>query len=326
MIWMAGKRRPRATLGLDIGTGSVKASLIEHSSGRPCLLAAGEAACENGRWQDGIARALEGLVEHARRMDTLVVAAVRGRDVVVKRIEIEDAGERDLKDVLPWEAEQHIPFEMDDVVIDAQVLERDVKTGTMDVLIVAARRRVIQYRLELAQTTGFPVAAIDVEALALRNALVYSRPGAVRGISALIDIGRSESEIVVLASGVPVLARCVAVGTDDIRIGPDEAEAPGSDLKGRIARLLEAAGRAVRFVREEDLADGIGAVFLCGGGAAAPGLVRAMGEGLGIQTQVATPLANLDMKGDALDGIRTTGPEMGARLMATIGLGLRSFR
>jgi hypothetical protein len=83
-----------------------------------------------------------------------VLAAVGGHDVIVKKIPMDRMSQNDAREVIRWEAEQHVPFDMENVQLDFQVLDPDGDTPQMAVLLVAAKRELIDNRLSLIADAG----------------------------------------------------------------------------------------------------------------------------------------------------------------------------
>jgi len=83
-----------------------------------------------------------------------VVTAVGGRDVIVKKIQMDRMKEGDAREVIRWEAEQHVPFDMANVELDFQILDPDAEGLQMNVLLVAAKRELVDSRTSLLGEAG----------------------------------------------------------------------------------------------------------------------------------------------------------------------------
>src|SRR5712691_434440 len=126
--FLGGKK---TSVGLDIGSGIIKLSEIDHSGSEPELIkvatteVAADAIVEGEVMDPGIvAEAIRGLFATAGVKKRAVVTAVGGRDVIVKKIQMDRMNEGDAREVIRWEAEQHVRVEMANVERDFQMLEQ----------------------------------------------------------------------------------------------------------------------------------------------------------------------------------------------------------
>ena len=138
-------RRDRAAVGLDIGSGYVKVAVIDHSGAEPELthLAHVELvpdAIVEGEVMDPqlVVDTVKSAFQTANLKPKRLVASVGGRDVMVKKIQMERMKEADARDVIRWEAQQYVPFDMENVQLDFQILDPDADGLQMQVLLVAA--------------------------------------------------------------------------------------------------------------------------------------------------------------------------------------------
>jgi type IV pilus assembly protein PilM len=248
------------------------------------------------------------------------------------RMSMEDA-----REVIRWEAEQHVPFDMENVQLDFQILDPDGDSAQMSVLLVAAKRELIDNRMNLLADAGLQAVVIDVEAFALHNAFEQGYPGSLDGLVALVNIGHETSNLNLLQDGAPVLVRDIPFGSRKVRealqrdrgLSSDEAEAvvqgqgdsadAGTVVSERIEELAVGIERAAAFLVAQS-GGGINRVFLCGGGARIPGLVEALGDRLGIRTEVANPLNGIAVRPDAT---MESVDEIAPMLMLPVGLALR---
>jgi type IV pilus assembly protein PilM len=175
--------RKSTTVGLDIGSGLIKLVAISHSAGGPVLTKvaftsiAHDAIVEGEIMDPGIvAEAIKGLLSSAGIKAKSVVTAVGGRDVIVKKITMDRMGENEAREVIRWEAEQHVPFDMDNVELDFQILDPEGEGLQMTVLLVAAKRELVDHKVALLADVGLQSSIIDVDAFALHNAFEINYP------------------------------------------------------------------------------------------------------------------------------------------------------
>src|SRR5437867_1784671 len=173
--FLGGKK---TTVGLDIGSGIIKLVVVDHGGSEPELVkvatteVAADAIVEGEVMDPGIvAEAIRGLFSTAGVKQKAVVTAVGGRDVIVKKIQMDRMKENDAREVIRWEAEQHVPFDMANVELDFQILDPDAEGLQMNVLLVAAKRELVESRVGLLAEAGLHAGIIDVDAFAIHNAL-----------------------------------------------------------------------------------------------------------------------------------------------------------
>lgn len=340
--------RKKLTVGLDVGSGLVKAVVIDHSGPVPELTKVvitplNDTAIVEGEVMDYglVADAIRQTIAATGVKTKHIVAAVGGRDVIVKKIQMERVKEQQARELMRWEAEQHVPFDMDSVELDFQVLDPDGDGLDMSVLLVAAKRELVEAKQALLTEAGAAPTIIDVDAFALHNAFEANYPEALDGTIALLNIGNEATNLNILDDGVPILTRDLAVGTRRIRedlqrehgLGADEAEdlLRGYDRHPMLENVVAARGdeiavgleRAATFLSTSQRNFGqIRAVFACGGGARVPGLLSWLSGRLRIPVQPANALAKLAVRDGALEFLSTD--EVAPLLMLPVGLALRA--
>jgi type IV pilus assembly protein PilM len=338
--------RKKVTVGLDIGSGLIKVAVIDHSRKEPELVRAAVApliadAIVEGEVMDPgiVADAIKAALASAGVTSKYVVIAVGGRDVIIKKIQVERVKEQQLRELLRWEAEQHVPFDVESVELDHQTLDPDGDSPEMSVLLVAAKRELIESKLRVLSEAGLVASIVDIESFALHNGFEVNHPDAMTGIVGLLNIGNDVTTINILDEGVPLLTRDIAVGTRRLRedlmrergLGADEAQAllqgfdksPHIDavLETRVEEIAVGVERAVAFLQQNSRGAELKQVYTCGGGARIPGLNDKLGERVRVAALLANPLANLKVRDGALESLVTD--EIAPLLMLPIGLALR---
>ena len=212
--------RNSTTVGLDIGSGLIKLVAISHASGGPVLTKVAFTSVVNDAIVEGevmdpaiVAEAIKGLMASAGIKAKKVVTAVGGRDVIIKKIAMDRMKETEAREVIRWEAEQHVPFDMDNVELDFQILDPEAEGLQMAVLLVAAKRELVEHKLALLSDVGLEASIVDVDSFALHNAFEVNYPEAMHGVVGLVNIGHETTNINILDDGVPVLTRDIPVGT-----------------------------------------------------------------------------------------------------------------
>ncbi|HVZ79087.1 MAG TPA: type IV pilus assembly protein PilM [Gemmatimonadaceae bacterium] len=345
---MAFIGRKKATIGLDIGSGLIKVAVVDHSKGEPELVKVAitpllpDAIVEGEVMDPGIVtEAIQAAMNAAELKTKQVVTAVGGRDVIIKKIQIERVKEQQARELMRWEAEQHVPFDMESVELDFQILDPDADGLEMSVLLVAAKRELIESKIRVLTDAGLEPVIMDVDAFALHNAFELNHPDAMTGVVGLVNVGHEVTNVNILEDGVPILTRDLPVGTRRFRedmqrergITAEEAQSllQGFDRSPHLDAIIETKGeelavgieRAVAFLASNSRTGGqVRAIYTCGGGARIPGLNAHLAERLRLTVEQANPLANLKVRDGALASLVTD--EVAPLLMLPIGLALRA--
>ena len=338
--------RPRVSAGLDIGSGFIKLVVIDHSKAEPEIVQVATSplvpdAIVEGEIMDPVlvAETVRAVVESAGIKKTDIVAAVGGHDVIIKPIPMDRMNETDAREVIRWEAEQHVPFDMENVQLDFQILDPLGDGPQMRVLLVAAKRELIENRLSLLADAGITPAIIDVDAFALHNAFEQNYPDSLDGLVALVNIGHETTNMNLLQNGVPILVRDIPFGSRRLRealqrekgFTADQAEntlqgKTADDIRAmvdeRVDELAVGIERAAAFISAQSGGDGIGRVFLSGGGASIPGMINALGNRLGVRTEIANPVQRVAVRPEVMQSVPID--EVGPMLMLPVGLAMRT--
>ncbi|MGI8509012.1 MAG: type IV pilus assembly protein PilM [Gemmatimonadaceae bacterium] len=339
--------RSKTTVGLDIGSGLIKVVVMDHARGVPELVKVSIApllpdAIVEGEVMDPrlVADAIGLAMADAKPKSNDVVTAVGGRDVIIKRIQTERVKEQQARELMRWEAEQHVP-DVESVELDFQILDSENPTSEeMSVLLVAAKRELVDAKVRILAEAGLSATVVDVDAFALHNAFEVNHPDAMRGATALVNVGNEITNVNVIDDGVPILTRDLAVGTrrfqEDLQrhhgLSAEDAEAMvrGYNRTPELDSVLEARGeeiavgveRAAAFLAASSRnAPQVRAVYICGGGSRTPGLADLLGRRLRLHVEHANPLANIHVREGALAGFAID--DIAPLLMLPIGLGLR---
>jgi len=342
-----GFGRKQKTVGLDIGSGYIKLVVIDHSSGEPELAKVGvtqvlaDAIVEGEIMDPGVVSdAIRALMITSGIKQKNVVVAVGGRDVIVKKIQVDRMRESDAFDVVRWEAQQYVPFDIEGVELDFQVLDPDGEGLQMDVLLVAAKRELVENRVALLTDAGLDAGVVDVDAFALHNAFELNYPEAMRGVSALINVGHEVTNVNLLQDGIPLLTRDLSLGTRKFRedlqrergVSAEDADRliqgferhPDLDpyVQARGEEVAVGVERAAAFLQSASRdAGGIQRIYCSGGGSRIPGLADVLAERLHLPVETANPLQRLRVKEGVFDTVNVD--EVAPLLMLGVGLALR---
>jgi type IV pilus assembly protein PilM len=215
-------RKAKSLVGLDIGSSAVKAVELKPAGKGYKVSAFGSEAIPPDSIVDGaiidgaaVADAIRRLFDGRKIQTKDVAASLSGNAVIVKKISLPVTTEAELTESIYWEAEQYIPFDIQDVNLDYQVLDPgDAGNGksTMDVLLVAAKKeRIADYTGVIAQA-GRTAVVVDVDAFALQNAYEVNYGIEAGQVVVLLNAGASAMNINILQGDQSVFTRDISIG------------------------------------------------------------------------------------------------------------------
>ena len=149
--------RSKESVGLDIGSGFVKVVVVDHSGDQPEVSGVAmrplvaDAIVEGEVMDPGlVSDTIRDVFQEIGVKGKAVITALGGHDVIIKKIEMDRMKESDAREVIRWEAEQHVPFDIKSVELDFQILDPLEEGMQMQVLLVAAKRELVDHKVELA--------------------------------------------------------------------------------------------------------------------------------------------------------------------------------
>ncbi|MDH3207420.1 MAG: type IV pilus assembly protein PilM [Gemmatimonadota bacterium] len=339
--------RKRTSVGLDIGSGFVKVVEVDHSGDQPEVVRVAmrpllpDAIVEGEIMDYGlVSEAVQGLFQDLGMKGTDVVTAIGGHDVIIKKIEMDRMKESDAREVIRWEAEQHVPFDIKSVELDFQILDPDGPGSQMQVLLVAAKRELVDNKVGLLQDAGVNPVIIDIDAFALHNAFQHNYPDSSDGIIALVNVGHETTNVNILEDGIPILTRDIPFGSRKIRedlqrergLTAEQAEdvvqarETVHDLESFVESSADevAVGieRASAFLMTREDGDSVGRIFLSGGGARIPGMAETLGRRMNVATELVNSFERVPVQSAAAGDISIE--EAAPMLLLPLGLALRA--
>jgi type IV pilus assembly protein PilM len=320
------KKRPEV-VGLDIGTSAVKAVELRPRGSGYELAGFGVAQLAPGAIQGGELKQPDAVQQAIRQallqggiQATEAVIGVSGGSVIAKRVSLPKMSEAELGESIRWEAEQHIPFDIDDVNIDFQVLRQN--GPQLEVMLVAVKKGKVQSYADVVAACGLNVVVVDMDVFALETQHEHNEPEDGNEVVALVNIGHETTNTNILQGGVNVYARDIFVGgrqyastvAQRFDLAPTEAEAvvrgePGSVGWAEVEPVLDLVSqeigqeiqRTLDYFGTTDEHERIQRIFLSGGCALIPGLQEFLAGQWGIEVVRANPFKRLEM-GASADG------------------------
>lgn len=314
--------KKKELIGIDIGSNSIKLVKLKGSKGSYELDAVGiaplppEAIVDNSLMDtSAIVDALKTLVASLdiKKLKD-VSSSVSGNSVIIRKITLPATSADELENEIQWEAEQYIPFDINDVNIDFQMLEPDeADPSRMFVLLVASKKDIINDYQSVFTEAGLKLMLVDVDVFAVQNAFEINYDMDPDDVYALVNIGANMMNLNVIKSGVSLFTRDVQVGgamySEEIQkkmgISTEEAEkAKLSVTADSPAILLDSINRvndtlsmeirrSLDFYNSNAVEGRISKVFLSGGGCKALHLLDAVAAKLNLPVEVMNPFARI---------------------------------
>ncbi len=213
-------KRAKSLVGLDIGSSAVKAVELRQSGKGFKVVGFGSEPIPPDSIVDGaiidgsaVADAIRRLFESRKIKAKEVAASLSGNAVIVKKITLPPMTEAELAESIYWEAEQYIPFDIQDVNLDYKILDAGGgEKSTMDVLLVAAKKeKIADYTGVIAQAARTAV-VVDVDAFALQNAYRANYPIEPGQVVVLLNVGASATNINIITGDQSVFTRDISIG------------------------------------------------------------------------------------------------------------------
>ena len=342
MIW----GRKKDVIGLDIGSSSIK--LVELKEGKNGYklqnLAVAQLPPEaivDGALMDSVTiiDTIRDLVGNSKTKN--VVTSVSGHSVIVKKINLPFMTESELEESIKWEAERHIPFDINDVNIDFQIIGASAENpDLMDVVLVAAKKDIINDYVSVIMESGLNPVIIDIDSFALENMLAINYSIEKDEIVSVANVGASITNINILKNNISAFTRDIFKGGNQIteeiqrQLHIDYEEAEKIKVGGKIDATSQSIVQNVLKTTSESLAIEIGnsldffqstttyektsKLYLSGGGSKIKDFDIILQQQIGIPVEIANPFKKVEFseKNFDLEYFREIGP------MMAVGVGL----
>ncbi|MDL1957783.1 MAG: pilus assembly protein PilM [Deltaproteobacteria bacterium] len=345
-------QRQRPTLGLDIGSHSIKIVELSSNGTSRTIRCIGRALVPPQAIVDGSIKELDKVTEvlkillgNLRPKVKYAATSIAGYSVIVKKIIVPYQDEGEIERNLIFEAEKYVPFEIEEVYVDFHVLDRKRKesSGT-EIFLVAAKREIVDEYAVLIQEVGLSPAVVDVDAFALGNALEGAF-GLLTEPIVLVDIGAQKTNVNIILQGASLFARDMAFGgaqlteaiqeatgleyldAERIKIAGSEDMAIMKEVTPVCKELCgvwaEELKKAMDFYKANSSTEGYPTqLYASGGSASLKGLDRLFDDIIGLPVKIFNPLHGFTIDHDIEpEYISSVAPQMA---IAT-GLALRTL-
>ena len=345
MAW--GKKKN--VIGLDIGSSSIKVVELREAKDGFKLQHLGISPLPPEAIVDGALMDSVTIIDTIRDLVTStsktrdVVTSVSGHSVIVKKITLPFMTETELEESIQWEAERHIPFDINDVNIDFQILGYGSENpDLMEVILVAAKKDIINDYVSVIMEAGLNPVVMDIEAFALENMLGINYELEKDDIVAIANLGATVTNINILKDNLSAFTRDIFKGgnqiTEEIQrqlhVDYEEAEKIKVGQKGEgpsqsvVENVLRSAseslaveiGNSLDFFQSSTTSQKISKLYVSGGGSKIKDFDIILQQQIGIPVEIANPFKRIEYNEKSFDPeyLREIGPVM------AVGVGLAS--
>lgn len=309
-------------VGLDIGTSLIKVAEVKSSGKGLVLNKFGIAPIRPGLIEDGqiiemneLAQAIKILLKNNNIKSKNVAISTGGSSVVVKTISMSSAAassEHALLESIRFEAEQYIPYDIDDMNVDFQVIgDNDGNADQMNVLLVAVKKDIVASYIDLTEQVGLNVQVIDVDSFAFQNIFEAASQGRSDGMTMLIDVGSHKTSLNIIKDNSSLMMRDSSSGigqiweeiSSDVNCSIDDAIKifSGSDKESMLPETLNELchnfakmwcmeiQNIVKTFQAKSTQGKIDRVFVTGGGSLVSGFINFLSDGLSLPVSIFNP-------------------------------------
>jgi len=336
-------------IGVDVGSSAVKLVQLKESKGVYRLQAFGvkklpsEAIVDNAIMDAStVVEAVSELLAESKLKVKNVATSISGHSVIIRKISLPTMPEDELEKSIQYEAEQYIPFEINEVFLDFQILGADPDDPSqMKVLLVAAKKDFVNDYLAVFREAGLNPVVVDVDGFAVQNMFEANYGLADEEVFALVNMGASAININIIKGGESVFTRDIQVGGNAVndelqkRLGLNEEDAERVKLGGipegvnantvkeiiadAAANIAQEVQRSLDFFSATSADERVQKVFLTGGVSRMKQVGESLGSRLGIPVEVVDPFKGVLASGKDEAALENIAPT----LSVALGLAMR---
>jgi len=338
-----------SVLGIDIGQNTVKIACLSNDTSKIVLEAIGESKTSQADNKEidrdkvlaETGKVIKNLLNDLKIKNKQAVVSLPENEVISRLVRLPPLKESEIMDALRFEAETFVPFPLDQVSIDYEIIEKD-DAGRLIIFVIAAKNDLINSYLKLFKSIGIDLLALESPAIALRRVLKLGMPMVERMV--VVDIGEKYSDVFSINKNNVYFSRSLSVGGEsltraislnlslDMASAEEYKKAYGmkeAELEGKIrAAIMPVFNDISEEIRKtlalfnEDIGKPADLLVLTGGGANLPGMAEELTKLLGIEVQVLQPFVNIDTtKAQVNYNLNNEG----CKFSLSIGLALRGL-
>lgn len=311
------KGKTQSIVGLDIGTYAIKCVEVDSEAGKIRLFRVSILPVDPAS-PESIPKALKHCFDPAMAPARRVRVSVSGgSSLLIRRIQLPAMTHSELKGAIRFEAEGHIPFPVEDCELDFQILNEAPDKKSINVLLVAAKKDLIQERLKLLASVSVVPEVIDVDIFCLINAYQALGENEKDTTFGLLNIGHRVSSFAIIQDKLPYFVREIPFGSKGLTQAIQKAKNVSENTADRLkierpaeaaldarALALEGFEPLIEEIRhsidyfENEAGEDLKTIWLSGGGALFPGTAELLSEELGKQFSVWDNTKKMEVFGD----------------------------
>jgi len=310
----------KSLVGLSIGASSVKAVELK-TTGKGWAFSAYESSPVEGALSDQreiinpgvITDAIRDVFSRARISNKEVCAALTGSGVIIKTLSLTVTNMKELQDQVMWEAEQYIPFDINDVVVDFEVL-RKLKDNQVEVIIVAVKKDFIDQYRDAIESAKLKISVFDVEVFALQNCYEMNYDPPLNQSVMIADIGAMSMKTVICSEGVPLFTKDSPYGGSMVSLEIQrelklasvmdaEALKISGNLPQEVAEIVSRTShtlgselkKSLDFYNASSMGPPVSVIYLSGGASRAADLLQIAGEYAHLPVEYLNPFERVEV-------------------------------
>lgn len=333
----------RTAIGLSIGASSIKVVELKKKKKNWHLLKYASISNEDllGEHREisnpNVAiTSIQAVIKEAGITSKNVCSAVAGSGLIIKNLIVTVASMKELQDQVFWEAEQYIPYDITEVVIDFQVIG-EPKGDQVEVILVAVKKDFLEQYMSVIEESKLHPKIMDTELFALQNAYEANYSISSTEAALLADVGAVSTKIVICANGIPYFTKDAPFGgvavSQEIqkelnlpRLQDAEALKVSANLPQEVRDVLGRTGqnlageikKAIDFYSASSLGPPVTHVYLSGGGSRIDNLVRMVKDYTSIPCEPLNPFQEVEM------GLKDFSGDINPEVVIPMGLAIRA--
>ena len=338
---------------MDIGVAGIKVVELGEQHGRPVLLTYGFFNSPLGDYKQkliddpaGAGALLKKICEKAGTISKKCVTGLPISAVFSALVNVPTTDEKEMKPAVELQSAKLSPWPLADIILDWRVVPAEKTDGVRgtQVLVIGAQKNLIKQYVEVFKAAGLEITSLETEAFALMRSLI----GDDKSPAMILDIGGERTNIVIVASGVPLMSRSVDVGgkvftaelaktlgigaapAEEFKLDAEKLEAimPGDSVLAEMYKaVLRPALNEIQYALDlYSNQNGFGApkiekIILTGGSCLLPGLAAFLNNTFKIRAYVGDPWTRTVYSED----LRPLLDKLGPRFSVAIGLAMREI-
>ncbi|MDC1173810.1 type IV pilus assembly protein PilM [Bacteriovoracaceae bacterium] len=349
---------PKSVFGIDIGLSAVKVAQIDISGSEEepsyklvkyasVALPEGAIIEDEIQKQEEIVEAIKEAVSTAGIKEKFACLGLTGPNTVVKHLQLPGGDEEEIEDQVLWEAEQYLPFDIENSSISFHNVGEN-EGGGLDVVVAAARNDIIQSFIELVEGAGFKVKIADLGMISVINAFEYIEADKFEEETdsyLVLDLGAQKTAFMIYKNGTVIFTKEINVGgvmiteeiqrqmgvnyieAEDLKVTGDESGNLPEEILAIVDDVIEAFFSEIKktmdFYVSSTSDESLASCFITGGSIQIPGILEGLEALLGVEVSVINPFEKMDYDSKKISEEEIN--DIAYRGVSVIGLAMRSL-